>query len=186
MGLADKLVVAGGVALLSIVARNRRREAQETNRREHSPLCFDPWLTQSDFSELVQGVAERTRRVKYANVHGMNVTLGVASISGLTNWSAEIDFNDYGRLTGAYWLHTDNSDSLIPAHVADLVRAQIKSRTDVGLAEASAGSSSEVSGAWDSPAQTAALPSAGWYPDPHRMARLRYWDGSNWTGYVAP
>ena len=27
---------------------------------------------------------------------------------------------------------------------------------------------------------------AGWYDDPHGEARLRYWDGRQWTGHTAP
>ncbi len=34
------------------------------------------------------------------------------------------------------------------------------------------------------PAQTATPP--GWYGDPWRQARLRYWDGTAWTGHTAP
>lgn len=30
------------------------------------------------------------------------------------------------------------------------------------------------------------LPPADWYPDPHGVYRLRYWDGSQWTDHVAP
>jgi hypothetical protein len=30
------------------------------------------------------------------------------------------------------------------------------------------------------------LPPAGWYADPYDAANLRYWDGSYWTGNVAP
>ena len=27
---------------------------------------------------------------------------------------------------------------------------------------------------------------AGWYPDPRRIARVRYFDGVNWTDYTSP
>ena len=39
----------------------------------------------------------------------------------------------------------------------------------------------------DAPAQpaTAANVPASWYPDPWNQARLRYWDGSDWTGHTA-
>jgi hypothetical protein len=32
----------------------------------------------------------------------------------------------------------------------------------------------------------AALPSAGWYPDPHGAAQQRFWDGAAWTEQIAP
>jgi hypothetical protein len=31
----------------------------------------------------------------------------------------------------------------------------------------------------------AAAAPAGWYDDPWRQARLRYWDGTAWTGHTA-
>jgi hypothetical protein len=39
-----------------------------------------------------------------------------------------------------------------------------------------------------SPPQQAAPPGsfpAGWYADPHGQARMRWWDGSTWTGHVS-
>ena len=37
-----------------------------------------------------------------------------------------------------------------------------------------------------SPATGSTLPPPGWYHDPYRTARLRWWDGHAWTGHVAP
>lgn len=36
------------------------------------------------------------------------------------------------------------------------------------------------------PQQAAAGGGAGWHPDPHGQARLRYWDGSQWTEHTSP
>ena len=58
----------------------------------------------------------------------MTVTLHVKSNSGLSTWSAELDFNDYGHLTGAYWLSTENTQSIIPKHFADALQEQVRSR----------------------------------------------------------
>lgn len=33
---------------------------------------------------------------------------------------------------------------------------------------------------------TSALPAAAWFPDPSDPARLRWWDGANWTEHVPP
>jgi hypothetical protein len=185
MGLADKLLAAGGVALLGALVRNGHKEAQETKRRRLSPLWFDPRLTERNFSELIQEVALRTPRVEAARVSGMTVTLEVGSISGLSTWTAEIDFNDYGRLTGAYWLDSENPDSLIPDNFADTVQAHINSRMRVDLVEEPTSPSSETTGAWAGAVPPRTLPRAGWYSDPYRRARLRYWDGRAWTGHTA-
>ena len=121
MGLLEKLLIGGGAALLASVFR----DAQETKRRRCSPLRFDERLSQSDFTALATEMAHRTPRVIGADVAGMTVVLHIRSISGLSAWQAEVDFNDYGRLTGTYWINTDNADSQIPEHFADALSAQV-------------------------------------------------------------
>jgi membrane protease YdiL (CAAX protease family) len=41
-----------------------------------------------------------------------------------------------------------------------------------------------VSGTPPVPGSATALPPAGWYADPYRVARLRWWDGNAWTGWA--
>ena len=51
----------------------------------------------------------------------------VRTQSGLSEWDFKVDFNDYGHITGKYWLSSDNDDSNIPGHVADNMSTMIAS-----------------------------------------------------------
>ena len=35
------------------------------------------------------------------------------------------------------------------------------------------------------PAASGPLPAGGWFPDPSRQARLRWWDGQRWTDHTS-
>jgi hypothetical protein len=103
--------------------------AIETRRRRNTPLSFDKGVSQLELAELMQDVARRTPRVITVDVSGMLGVICVRSSSGLSTWTAEVDFNDYGELTGRYWLRSKNPDSSVPEHYARAVQMEIKSRT---------------------------------------------------------
>ena len=128
MSILDRLLAGGGVVLLGSTVRTLYKDAQETKRRKSAPLRFDDGLTQDEFNEIVRDTAKRTPRVADVVVTGMTATLHVASLSGLSTWKAEIDFNDHGHLTGAYWVSSGNPESLIPRHFAEAVQAEITGR----------------------------------------------------------
>lgn len=135
MGLFDKALVGGAVALAGVMARalyvdgkETKRRAEEEQRRKNSPLAFDPRLSYQDFQDLVSEIAKNTPRLLDVSINGLVVFLEVRSNSGLTTWSASIDFNDYGHLTGRYWLTTDNTQSPIPKFFASAVQAEIQKR----------------------------------------------------------
>ncbi len=128
MGLGEKLAAGVALALLGAGARVVYKNAQETKRRKESPLRWDEGIGQSEFKEMATLAAKRTPRLTIVEVAGMTVTVQVRSSSGLSTWWAEVDFNDYGHLTGTYWIRTDNSDSLIPNRFAEALEAQIQSR----------------------------------------------------------
>lgn len=177
MGFLDKLLIGGGAAWL---ARSIYRNAQETKRRKSSPLSFDDGLSQKDFVEMATAIANRTPRVIGIDVVGMTVVLRIKSNSGLSNWHAEVDFNDYGHLTGAYWIDTENSDSQIPSHFANAVSTRIAERSE---AYAQVRESSEKLQQDRGSTEAAQSAPPGWYPTD---VGLRYWDGAAWTHDVAP
>jgi hypothetical protein len=110
------------------VVRGAFKEAQETKRRRNCTLRFEDGVSQDQFIAIVQDAAKHTPRVKDVTVNGMTVDLEVRSNSGLSTWAVEVDFNDYGRLTGTYWLESENSQSPIPEHFARAVQARIRER----------------------------------------------------------
>ena len=125
MGLFEKLLLSGGVAIAGIAAKRVYGNFQETRRRKSSPLQFTEALSPMTFNEIVQEAARKTPRVKGIAITGMTVDLHIRSNTGLTSWNTEVDFNDYGRLTGTYWLNSENKDSVIPKFFADLVESEI-------------------------------------------------------------
>ena len=128
MGLIDKVLVGGLVALLGAGVRSLYQDAQEEKRRKNSPLQFEPELTQQDFIAIAERIAKIMPRSDGVEVSGMTAILTVRSNTGLTSWTAEADFNNYGRLTGRYWLTTENEQSPIPKVFADALKDEILAR----------------------------------------------------------
>ena len=128
MGIFDKVLVGGIAALLGAGVRVMYKDAQETKRRQNSPLQFDSRLTEHQFADLVERIARKLPRFEGVDIAGMVVTLNVRSNSGLTSWTAKVDYNDYGRLTGRYWLTSENEQSPIPKFFADSVSDEILAR----------------------------------------------------------
>ncbi|GCE75636.1 hypothetical protein [Cellulomonas biazotea] len=128
MGLLNKALVSGAVLVVGARVRAQVRDARETKRRKSSAPQFDTRLSGQDFIDIAGEIARKTPRVVRAEVRGMTVTLVVRSNSGLTNWEAEADFNDYGRLTGTYWLTSENDQSPIPEFFASGLQDEVCKR----------------------------------------------------------
>jgi len=49
----------------------------------------------------------------------------VESQSGISTWKFTVDFNDYGKITGRYWIKSENKDSTIPNRIGDMISNQL-------------------------------------------------------------
>ena len=103
-----------------------REAAQEEKRRRESPCLFVDGISEERFSELAHEAARETVRVCSLDINDMTITIHVKSQSGLTTWDADIDYSDFGHLTGRYWLKTENNESLIPEHYAKALKDKIE------------------------------------------------------------
>ncbi|TIC87747.1 hypothetical protein E8D34_08725 [Nocardioides sp. GY 10113] len=126
MGLGGRLITGVGIIAAGVLAASGVGDALETLRRRSSPLSFDDGLSEQEFIAMARETARQTPRVGDVVVTGMAVRLHVRSNSGLSTWTAEVDFNDYGHLTGKHWTKSDNPKSLVPGYFADAMQAQIE------------------------------------------------------------
>lgn len=131
MGFLDNVAIAGFAGLAALVAKGIHSafaDARENERRRNTPPSFDARLDAHEFARIAKEAARKAPRIADVRVLGMSVHLTVRSNSGLSTWTAGIDFNDYGLLTGKYWISSENDQSPIPEFVAKAIRDQIHAR----------------------------------------------------------
>ena len=151
MGAWEKLVGFGGAALIlygiSSARKNSKVRAEQEEkerralareeaklkkaiatekRRQNTPFCYPDYLTQEQFEEIAK-VSIKPMRKKFSNYGVVDGKFygTIISKSGISEWDFVVDFNDFGKLTGEYWLQSENHDSVIPRRVAETIRFAI-------------------------------------------------------------
>lgn len=120
MGFLSKLFIAGVAGFAVKQIGNNLKEKAEETKRESIPCEFTEKLTEEQFENIAFNAIKRIKKKKIdIEVYGSKIYGTVESQSGLTEWDFTIDFNDYGSVTGTYWLWSENDDSLIPKHIAE-------------------------------------------------------------------
>lgn len=89
------------------------------------PCSFDGPITESEFEASVYSVTKRIKRIESTSIDDGLVSCTVWSQSGISTWDFEIDFNDYGHITGSYSWWRENTDSDMPDHVAQNIQKKI-------------------------------------------------------------
>lgn len=135
MGLFEKVVavaagVVGGLGMVALgekIAENKRKkdEAIELEmERQNTPCYFNNGISYSEFCEIVHNATKHIRRLT-VSIEGPIVYGAVRAQSGISTWGFKLDFNDFGDITGNWWLWTENHDSDIPKIVAEHISSEI-------------------------------------------------------------
>ena len=102
-----------------------RHEAKEEKRRRSKACRFKGSVSEDDFCAIVKSAGSGLKNLVSLYSEGTDVYGIVRSRSGISEWKFKVDFNDYGKLTGKYWITSENSDSQIPKLVADRIVSAI-------------------------------------------------------------
>lgn len=130
----------GGI-IVSLIHSGRKSEEREAERREedkrrrNTPCNFVDGFSKDDFEKIVYKSGKHITRLIKTRVDGAIVYGTVRAQSGISEWEFRVDFNDYGHITGKYWLYSDNDDSNIPKHFADNIKQIIKAGPETFHAE---------------------------------------------------
>ena len=131
LAIAGLFVGAGLIATKISSRKEKIAEAErlaEEEKRRTTPFEFPDNISKNEFEEIVQAATKKIKRVTQVVVDEFNITCKVISQSGISDWNFTIDFNDYGHLTGKYWISSGNLDSQIPSIVAERIAQEIKLR----------------------------------------------------------
>lgn len=101
------------------------RRCLVNSKRRGMPCFFNDGLTSSDFIEIAERAGRKIKRIKSVSVRGAVIYCNVESQTRYSNWKFNVDFNDWGHVTGTYWIQTDNDDSAIPHHFGHMVSGEI-------------------------------------------------------------
>ena len=112
------------------VEEENRRKVENEKRRKNSVCTFDGEISEVEFRAMVKRAIRGIKRINILCVEGPIINGTVRSCSGLSDWNFQIDFNDYGNLTGKYWIVSQNHDSEIPSVIAERIVKQIQNYSD--------------------------------------------------------
>lgn len=118
--------------VLSEIEKKKKTEYIYDISSRKVPCSFNGGISEEDLYYFAQeAISNYTKREVEIKVNGPIVTGVVRSQSGQTVWLFSVDFNDYGRITGKFWIYSENSDSSIPYHVATNIEKQILTKLGV-------------------------------------------------------
>ena len=125
IGILGTLAGIGFVGFLIKALKKERKAKAQAEKRKNTPCAFNDGISQLEFNDMVEAAGKRIKRLTSLIPDGPVVYGTVESQSGISEWSFVIDFNDYGHITGEYWITSDNYDSEIPERVAEHIRKAI-------------------------------------------------------------
>ncbi len=123
------LIIYGLIRLILFVIRTffeALRDGEFAFNPWTSGCRFPKYLSESDFADIASAAAYSNRVSVYTQ--GPIVYGEVESQSGLSTWEFQLSFNDKRRITGAYYISSDNSDSSIPHNIGNTIKSEIRYR----------------------------------------------------------
>lgn len=99
----------------------KRLQKKDLERRNMTCM-FSGSLSAERFEKIVYLASKNITRLEKVVVEGPVIYGTVLSQSGSSHWNFILDFNNYGNVTGKYWIESSNEDSNIPKYLANNIQ----------------------------------------------------------------
>ena len=96
-------------------------------KRRYSRVTYDV-ISKDEFEKIVREEAAHFGRITNVQVGGVLIFGEVWSQSGKSTWEFQLDFNDFGKITGSWWLKRDKADCDIPVYFANRIQARLAAK----------------------------------------------------------
>ncbi len=122
------LLAVHTLGISEAVIRGKER-SEEEQRRRNSYFTYNDYIREAEFESIVMSEVKMIKRITKCVISGPVIKCTVRSQSGISDWCFEIDFNDYGLLTGRYWINSyGNYDSSIPKNLSERISSAVRER----------------------------------------------------------
>ncbi len=102
-----------------------KRKYDISEKRINTPCKFTDGISFSEFENIAQKAKKRFKRISHITIDKTTIYCTVTSQSFLSEWYFQVDFNDWGHITGTYWHKTDKTDSKIHEYYGNLISEKI-------------------------------------------------------------
>lgn len=114
-----------GIGIATLVGAKIVKNKVEDNKRRNIECTFSDGISEDEFEEIVLYEARHIKRITNVRVIGPYIYGSVRSQSGISSWDFNLDFNDYGHITGTFWSSSGNNDSEIPKILGRRIQASL-------------------------------------------------------------
>lgn len=108
------------------VAKKHEQWVHSDEYRRKQICNFDEVITESVFDTIAKYELKYLSRLDYYEISGPKVYVCVYSQSGASSWKFCLDYNDFGRVSGEYWVYSENHKSSIPETIGNRIKRDIE------------------------------------------------------------
>ena len=123
-GALSLLIGASLVGAIAKIAMDAFDDSEEEKLRKNTSFEFPDEMPEAKFQAIAMKTGRGYRQI--AEIHTEGPVVCGEVLAGSSFWNFEIDFNDYGKLTGRYWVTSEDSFSDLPDKIAERISAEIQ------------------------------------------------------------